>query len=98
MIAVRGGYSKKFDLVKKARETMPETFSTRDFVYQMLQALEANYSDQIVFLDVLQAIVQKTTVKGYNIWMTDLDGEKKLLIGGIEHLRMNLRMLIKRNK
>jgi hypothetical protein len=28
--------------------------------------------------------------------MTDLDGEKKLLIGGIDHLRMNLRMLIKK--
>jgi len=40
---------------------MPETFSTRDFAYQMLQALEANYSDQIVFLDVLQAIVQNNS-------------------------------------
>ena len=27
----------------------------------MLQALEANYSDQIVFLDVLQAIVQNNS-------------------------------------
>ena len=40
---------------------MPETFSTRDFVYQMLQALEAICSDQIVFLDVLQAIVQNNS-------------------------------------
>jgi hypothetical protein len=63
MIGIRGGYSKKFDLVKKAREILPETFSTRDFANQMLLALEANYSDQIVFLDVLQAIVQNNSKK-----------------------------------
>jgi hypothetical protein len=60
---VKKGYSKKMNLVKAARIVTPETFSQKDFDVQMLRALEANYSDQIVFLDILKAIVQNNSEK-----------------------------------
>jgi hypothetical protein len=60
---VKEGYSKKMNLVKAARIVTPETFSQKDFDVQMLRALEANYSDQIVFLDILKAIVQNNSEK-----------------------------------
>ena len=52
---VKEGYSKKMNLVKAARIVTPETYSQKDFAVQILRALEANYSDQIVFLDILKA-------------------------------------------
>ena len=60
---VRAGYIRKFNLAEKARETIPETFSTRDFAEQMLRAFEASYSDEIVFLDIMQAVVQNNSDK-----------------------------------
>jgi hypothetical protein len=60
---VKKGYSKKMNLVKAARIVTPETFSQKDFDVQMLRALEAKYSDQIVFLDILKAIVQNNSEK-----------------------------------
>ena len=60
---VKEGYSKKMNLVKAARIVTPETFSQKDFAVQILRALEANYSDQIVFLDILKAIVQNNSEK-----------------------------------
>lgn len=60
---VKGDYSKKMNLVKAARIVTPETFSQKDFAVQILRALEANYSDQIVFLDILKAIVQNNSEK-----------------------------------
>ena len=41
------------NLVKAHRIVTPETLSQKDFVVQILRALEANYSDQIVFLNIL---------------------------------------------
>jgi hypothetical protein len=60
---VKEGYSKKMNLVKAARIVTPEIYSQKDFAVQMLRALEANYSDQIVFLDILKAIVQNNGEK-----------------------------------
>lgn len=63
MNQVKEGYIKKFNLVKKAREIIPETFSQKDFAEQMLKAFEANFSDQIVFLDIIRSVVENNGSK-----------------------------------
>lgn len=55
---VKEGYSKN-----ESGKVIPETLSQKDFAVQILRTLEANYSDQIFFLDILKAIVQNNGEK-----------------------------------
>jgi hypothetical protein len=90
---VKEGYSKKMNLVKAARIVTPETLSQKDFVVQILRALEANYSDHIVFLDILKAIVQNNGEKIKQI-DTRLKKENRLQAIGIKSSRMSLKGLM----